>query len=336
MTAAREKILLCLPVDGARLDAARKAFPNFEWVRADNGRMEPPHTDAAIVYGPPKLELISGATQVKWVQSTSAGAEKIARDAAFQQGSFELTTSAGMHDSCVEHTFALLLALTRQIGWYARYESAGEGGDGCAEPGPRPYNHGIWEARRKNRAPRVLCGQTLGLLGLGAIGRKIAAIARTFGMRVIGVSYHGRPVPECDETHPITALDGLLPRFDVLALVLPSSPETDGLLNAARIAKLPRHALVVNAGRGNAVDEHALYAALREGRIAGAGLDVFDPEPPEPECLFYALPNVVITPHIGGNRPDYNERAFDIFLENLKLYMQGAPLLNRVERGRSY
>jgi phosphoglycerate dehydrogenase-like enzyme len=119
-------------------------------------------------------------------------------------------------------------------------------------------------------------------------------------------------------------------------MVLPSSPETDGLLNAERISKLPKHALVVNVGRGNAIDQLALLRALTEGRIAGAGLDVFEPEPLPNDSPFYTLPNVVITPHIGGNRPDYNERAFEIFLDNLHRYVKGEPLQHEVERGRAY
>lgn len=336
MNGPRKKILLCLPVDEKTLAAWRARFPSFEWAVAPKGRMEAPHTDAEIVVGPPKLDLIAGATNVAWVQSTSAGAEKIARSDAFHRGAFRLTTAAGAHDSCVEHAFALLLALTRQVGMYARYEGQGGTSDASAEPGPRPYDHGIWEARKKARAPRVLCGQTMGILGLGAIGRRIATIARAIGMRTVGVSYRGRPVPETDETHAIGALDELLPRFDVLVMVLPSSPETDGLMNAARLALLPRHALLVNVGRGNSVNEAALVAALREGRLAGAGLDVLDPEPPGEDCPFYALPNVVMTPHIGGNRPDYDERVLEVFLDNLARYEKGEPLRNEVERGRSY
>ncbi|MBI3828437.1 MAG: D-2-hydroxyacid dehydrogenase [Planctomycetes bacterium] len=334
MDSARPKILMCLPVTAAELDKARREFPQFLWVPSEKGRMEPQHADAAIVYGPPRLDLIEGATAVKWVQSTSAGAEKIARSPQFQKGSFALTTAAGMHDSCAEHALALLLALTRQVAWYARFSGedrhAGKPGE------PKPYDHGIWAARKNNPAPRVLSGSTLGVLGLGAIGRRVAAAARALGMRVIGVSYYGRPVAEADETYPIAELDAQLPRFDVLVLVLPSSPETDGLLDAARIAKLPKHALVVNVGRGNAVDQLALLRALTEGRIAGAGLDVFEPEPLPADSPFYTLPNVVITPHVGGNRPDYNERAFEIFVDNLRRYVKGDPLRHEVERGRAY
>jgi phosphoglycerate dehydrogenase-like enzyme len=174
------------------------------------------------------------------------------------------------------------------------------------------------------------------ILGLGAIGKRIGQIARVLGMKTIGVNYSGRAVSEVDETHPITKLDALLPRADVLMMILPATPETDKLLNAARMAKLPKHCIVVNVGRGNAVDEAALIAALKEKRIAGAALDVFAQEPLPADSPLYDTPNLVMTPHIAGNRPDYDDLAFGIFVENLKLYAEGQPLKNVVERGRGY
>ena len=184
--------------------------------------------------------------------------------------------------------------------------------------------------------PWVLQGKTLGILGMGAIGRRVAEIARVLGMRTIGVSHSGKAVPEADETHAVAQLESLLPRFDAMIMILPATKDTDNLLNVERIAKLPPHCIVVNVGRGNAIDEPALIAALKENRIAGAALDVFEARPLPPDSPFYSLPNVVMTPHIGGNRPDYNECAFEIFLDNLQRYIESKPLRNVVEKARGY
>ena len=335
MHASKPNILLTLAVPADLVASARAAFPQFVWIEAQKERILEQAAQAEIIFGPPRVEHAAAAKKLKWLQSSSAGVEKIALSEVFQKGVFALTTAAGLHDSCAEHTLALLLALTRQVGLYARTAAAAGAGNETGA-GMRPYAPEIWERRKGHGSPRVLHGQTLGLLGLGAIGRAVARIAKAMGMRVFGVSYHGKPVPECDETHPVAQLDELLPRMDVLVLLLPAAPETTGLLSAARIAKLPRHALVVNAGRGSAIDEPALIAALRDGRIAGAGLDVFAKEPLPPDSPLYGLPNVVLTPHIGGNRPDYAERAFEIFVGNLERWVRGEPLRNVVERERGY
>jgi len=335
MSAPLSRILITLPVPAEPLAQARAKFPQYEWVEARKERVAELAAEAEIICGPPRAEHASAAPKLKWFQSTSAGAEQVAGTPAFKEGRILLTTAAGMHDSCAEHALALLLALTRQTCLYARTEMAAGTGAGSAE-NVRGYSPSIWDLRKVHPSPRVLNGQSLGLLGLGAIGRAIARITKTLGLTVIGVSYHGQPVPECHETHAIARLDDLLPRFDVLILALPASPNTDGLLSAARLKKLPRHALVVNVGRGNALDEAALVQALRDGTIAGAGLDVFAKEPLPADSLLYTLPNVVLTPHIGGNRPDYHERAFEIFLDNLERYSKGEALLNLVERERGY
>jgi len=313
-----ETILLCAPVSADELAAAKKQFPQFDWricTQSTEAEMAP---QAEIIFGKPACENILGSTRLKWVQSTSAGVEPQATSAAFVSGTFILTTAAGMHASCAEHAMALLLGVSRRVGGYMRV---------------LPTD--AWKTRALP-TPLVLEGRTLGIIGLGAIGKRVALMARAMGMRTIGVSYRGAAANEVDETHAIGELDRLLPKMDAVVLVVPATKETDNLLDARRIALLPRHCIVVNVGRGNAIDEPALINALKEDRIAGAGLDVFVSEPPSHDSPLYILPNVVMTPHIGGNRPDYDAQAFGIFIENLNLYVAGKPLRNVVERARGY
>lgn len=315
------KILLHAPAPSDQLAAAKEVFPAFDWTPASKNpsTLERDIASADIIFGKPSLELLAKAANLKWLQTQSAGVENIAASNVFKRGNWILCTAAGMHESCVQHAIALLLGFTRRVGQHSRLQKELR-----------------WKSRDSVSTPEVLEGRTMLILGLGAIGKRVAQIARVLGMKPIGVNHGGRPVPEVDETHPISNLDALLPRTDVLMMILPATPLTDKLLNAARIARLPKHCIVVNVGRGNAIDEPALVAALRENKIAGAALDVFAQEPLPADSPFYDAPNLVMTPHIGGNRPDYDDRAFEIFVQNLALYAQGKPLKNVVERERGY
>ena len=315
------KILLLHPAPADQVAAAQKAFPNYAWTIGpkDASALEREIASAEIIFGRPSLELLAKAAALKWLQTPNAGVEQLARSDVYKRGSWILCTAAGMHESCVEHAIALLLGFTRRVGQHSLLQKELR-----------------WKSRDAVATPEVVEGRTMLILGLGAIGKRVAQIARVLGMKPIGVNYSGRPVAEVDETYPISKLDDLLPRADVLMMIVPATPETDNLLNAARIAKLPKHCIVVNVGRGNAIEEPALLAALREKRIAGAALDVFAQEPLPPDSPFYDVPNLVMTPHTGGNRPDYDDRAFEIFVKNLALYAQGKALKNVVERERGY
>jgi len=331
-------ILLHAPAPAEQLAAAQKSFPQFEWKTASKAgsekrlpnfawgagvntaaALESEVAEAEIIFGKPSLDLLATAAKLKWLQTQSAGVEQIAGSDVFKRSNWILCTAAGMHESCVQHAIALLLGFTRRVGQHSLHQKELR-----------------WNSRDKVATPEVVEGRTMLILGVGAIGKRVAQIARVLGMKPIGVNTSGRAVAEVDETHAIANLDALLPRADVLMMILPATPQTDNLLNAARLAKLPKHCIVVNVGRGNAIDEPALVAALRTGQIAGAALDVYKQEPLPADSPFYDAPNLVMTPHIGGNRPDYDDCAFEIFVENLALYAQGKALKNVVERERGY
>jgi phosphoglycerate dehydrogenase-like enzyme len=315
------QILLFAPAPDDQFSAAKKSFPQYDWHIAPKDAAQSANgiASAEIVFGKPSLELLAKAAKLKWLQTQSAGVEHIAGSDVFKRSNWILCTAAGMHESCVQHAFALLLGFTRRVGQHSLLQ-----------------HEQRWKSRDTVPVPEVLEGRTMLILGLGAIGKRIGQIARVLNMKTIGVNHSGRAVSDVDETHAISNLDGLLPRADILMMILPATPETDKLLNAVRISKLSKHCIVVNVGRGNAIDEPALLAALKEKRIAGAALDVFAQEPLPPDSPFYDVPNLVMTPHIGGNRPDYDDLAFGIFVENLKRYAEGKALKNVVERGRGY
>jgi phosphoglycerate dehydrogenase-like enzyme len=182
----------------------------------------------------------------------------------------------------------------------------------------------------------VLRGRTLGVVGLGTIGTEVARRAAAFGMRVWGVRRSGAPVAGVDRVVAPDRLDEVLRLADYLALTLPLTPETRGLIGARELALLPRGAFVVNVGRGGLVDETALAEAIAAGRLGGAGLDVFEQEPLPASSPLWRLPGVIITPHVGGSSPGFLDRAVPFFCENLKRYLSGEPLLNRVDVTRGY
>ena len=313
-----ETILICFPIARERIDSARHEFPQFDW-RESASTDAAAVASAAIIFGKPDPELLKHAPLLRWMQNPSAGVEAWASCDAFLRGNFTLTTAAGMHESCAQHAIALLLSLSRRIHFY----------DKTLQPG-------AWASPHFADKPWVLSGQTMGVLGMGALGKRVCTIARALGMKTIGVNTTGTVVAEADETHAIADLDAILPRCDVLMLILPATRETDDLIDARRLALLPKLAVLINVGRGNSIDEPALINALKSGQLAGAGLDVFKQEPLPAHSAFFTLQNVIVSPHLGGDRPDYNERAFDIFIDNLRRFVRGERLKNCVEKSRGY
>ena len=184
-----------------------------------------------------------------------------------------------------------------------------------------------------------LKGKTCGIVGLGAIGRELARRARAFGMRVVATrrsARRGEPDPDADLLLPASGLHRLLAESDYVNICVPLTAETDGLIGAAEIARMKPTAAIVNIARASVIDREALLEALRTERIAGAALDVHDPEPLPPDSPFWDLPNVIVTPHRSGAMHGYFDRAAEFFAENLRRYAGGEPLLNVVERERGY
>ena len=265
--------------------------------------------------GPGLAAAVRIAPRLRWVQGTAAGAGEQVRGAALSAGELEriaITTSSGIHGSQLAE-FALLglLAFNKDL----------------------PRLLADKAARRWDHYPvRELAGQTILIVGLGSIGEAIAGRAKAFGMRVIGVNRSGASgSPNVDEMHGIDSLYELLPAADAVVLALPSTHETTSLLDARAIGLMREGAVFVNVGRGAVVDEDALVAALSSGRIRGAALDVFAAEPLPPESPLWALPNVLISPHTAALSIHENARIVDLFCENLRRYLAGERLLNRVD-----
>ena len=196
-------------------------------------------------------------------------------------------------------------------------------------------------AQRDGRwAPRhgsVLAGRRVTVAGLGALGGAVAEQAARFGMRVTGVRTRAEPHPACAEVVALSEFDSALGDTEFLVLALPLTDATRGLLDRRRIALLPPGAGVVNIGRGALLDQDALCDALEDGRLSGAVLDVFVPEPVPPGHRLWTMPNLLMTPHVSADDPDtYIPLSLDIFFQNLRAFRDGEPLPNRFDTARGY
>lgn len=261
-------------------------------------------------------EAVRRAQRLRWIHCTAAGVDQLLYPEVIERQVI-ITSSSGIHQPLVEHVFALLLAFERKLHVAIRHQ-----------------------LQRRWDRPRVIgdevSGKTLGILGLGRIGTEIARKAQAFGMRVIGTKRTPTPVPGVERVLPPEGLPEVLREADVVVIALPLTSQTVGLIGEAELRMMKPTALLINVGRGPIVGEAALVRALRDGWIAGAGLDVFEREPLPAEHPFYELENVIITPHVSGTSPRYMDRAVPLFCENLHRYLQGEPLLNLVDKERGY
>jgi phosphoglycerate dehydrogenase-like enzyme len=259
--------------------------------------------DVLLVSGFWRNELAAGARRLKFIQSISAGVDQYDR-AVLAGAGIRLASAQGANANAVsEHAMALTLALMRRIP---------EARDNQAR---RHWRGMIGDLTQREDE---LGGKTLLVVGIGRIGGRLARLAKAFGMNVIGLRRDPAQGPEgADEIHGMDRLHEMLPRADIVALTCALTPETRGLIDAAAIAAMRPTALLVNVARGAVCDEAALTAALAVGRLAGAALDVTSEEPLAPDSPLWTMPNVLITPHTGGETRSYENNVLDLMEENL-------------------
>jgi phosphoglycerate dehydrogenase-like enzyme len=192
------------------------------------------------------------------------------------------------------------------------------------------------EAKWAPYEPLFLAGRTVGIVGLGDIGRAVATRVRALGARVIGLRRSGRPDPSADEVWPAERLLDLAARVDDLVVATPLTPDTERLIGDRVFARVRPGAVFVNIGRGRVVDETALLAALDQGRLRGAALDVFEQEPLPPDHPFWRMASVLVSPHTADRTANWELDTMAPFLENLRRFRDGEPLLNHVDKRQGY
>ena len=193
----------------------------------------------------------------------------------------------------------------------------------------------LWE---EHVAPAEVAGATLGLVGLGSIGRNVARRASALGMQVLSVREHANSEkPEfVDEVLPSSKLNEMLGQADYVVLAAPVVAATRGMIGSEQLSRMKPEGCLINVGRGPLIDEAALIEALREGKIAGAALDVFEQEPLPSDSPLWDLDNVLITPHTAGMTTKLWERHYTLFSENLRRFIKGEPLLAVVDKKQGY
>ncbi|HEX8164945.1 MAG TPA: 2-hydroxyacid dehydrogenase [Beijerinckiaceae bacterium] len=273
--------------------------------------------DAVIVASRPFTRaLIEAGRRLAFVHHQGVGYHDTVDTAALAERGIPLAiTPGGTTVGVAEHTVMLILAMLRRLP-FADAE----------------LRQGRFHINALRPVSRELCGRTVGLLGAGRIGRAVAERLKPFGVRLIHFDPAGVPadVERVLGLEP-RSFDALLEEADILSLHLPLTAGTRRIVDGPALARMKRGAFLVNTARGGLVDEPALVAALQEGRLAGAALDVFDPEPPRPGNPLYALPNVVLTPHVAaGTRDAFMEKQRFIF-DNLARFWAGEPVENLVE-----
>lgn len=256
------------------------------------------------------------APRLKVIACTSAGLDRLAPFDWLPEGVLLLNNRGAHAAKAGEFALMALLMLASHIPHFASAQ-----------------REGSWAPRFGS----VLAGRTVCVIGLGTMGGAAARQARTFGMRVIGVRSRPSPHPDCDEVHGTAALDEVLPRAEFLLLACPLTPETRGLLDARRLALLPRGAKIVNMARGAVWDQDAACDLLESGHLDGCVTDVAVPEPLPPGHRLWRTPGMLVVPHVSSDDPNtYNDRTLDILLANLAELRAGRPAPNRVDPARGY
>ena len=325
-------LVVSTPIDEELLDRIASVSPRlkvenvWELSRADfrgdssaKDKLDIILADAEIVYGIrlPR-NLISRAPKLKWVQVMTAGVDRFL-DNDFRKSPVILTNVSGIHATPIsEFVMEQMLMLAKNALL-------------CFELKQKKQ----WQ----RYSPSTLRGKTVGIVGLGHIGKEVARLSKAFGMRVIATRRSAprtQHIRNVDLMLPRQELPRLLAESDYVVITLPYTHETDKLLGETELKTMKSSAYLMNIGRGGIIDEDALTRALSENWIAGAGLDVFTTEPLPAESKLWELPNLLFSPHVSGDMEDYVTQATEVFCKNLGRYLEGKRLLNVVDKHKGY
>jgi phosphoglycerate dehydrogenase-like enzyme len=278
--------------------------------------------------------LMLRSPQLRWIQLMSAGADHILKGVLAERKAVAVTTGSGVAASTMaEYTIASMLAWAHVLPTTMRSQMRRE-----------------WK-RTGFMDIQPMRGKTLGVIGYGSIGRETARIAQSLGMDVLALKRNPEERRDLGWNPPgVGDPEGSIPRrwygpdqceailreADYITVTLPLTPQTKGLIGRKEIAAMRSNAYIVNVGRGEVIDQDALIDALRENRIGGAGLDVFEREPLETESVLWDLENVILTPHVSAGFTDYNRVCCELFATNLQRFRAGQPLFNLVDRSMGY
>jgi D-3-phosphoglycerate dehydrogenase len=310
------RIVLCYPVEPRHIEKIRACARDAEIVDAGQKRVAAELPEADVFCGHAKVPVpwddVVRAGRLRWIQSSAAGLDHCLVPEVVESSIIVTSASGVLANQVAEHTLALLMGVLRGLPSFFRAQRMRE---------------------FIRRPTRDLYGATIGIVGLGGVGRRVAQVLRPLGVTILATDWF--PVdkpPQVAELLPADALDDMLPRVDILILCAPLTDRTRGLIHAGRLGLLRRGAVLINVARGPIVVEQDLVHALESGHLAGAGMDVTETEPLPGESRLWDLPNVVLTPHVGGQVATRADDMTNFFCMNLVRYQRGEPLLNLVDK----
>ncbi len=300
-------------------------FPQLKFVQLQNyDRVPEEITDAEIFIGwALRPEQFVAAKKLKWIHSPAAAVHQLMYTELIQS-SVVLTNASGIHGPVVaEHAIAVMLALAKRLPQAMQYQAK-----------KTWSQEHLWNEHPR---PREVAGATVAVVGMGGIGREFTARAKALGMKVLAVRESpSKGTDGADAVYDSSQIDEVLPQADYVLLCTPVTPATISIMNQARLGKMKPDAYLMNVGRGPLIDEGALLDALKNHRIAGAALDVFEEEPLPPDSPLWSLDNLLITPHTAAVTERLWDRHYHQIVENLKRFLAGQPLLNEVDKRRGY
>lgn len=309
-----EYILNLLPVTPEEAREFEAIAPGAVHIYAGRRTVTPEQLAAAtVILGWPRPHDLAKAVNLKWFQTMWAGTDEYEGPGILPAGALFTSSSGSNRRSVAEHMLAGLLALCRRLPVYRDHQRDRQWVD--------------------EGAVKTILGSTVLVVGAGNIGATFAGLCRGLGAHTVGLKRTVTgPVEGFDRIYSMDHLDELLPHADVVALTLPHSPATAGLMDSRRIGLMKEDAILINSGRGSVLDQDALVTAMEAGRLWGAALDVTEPEPLPPDSPLWDIPNLLLTPHVaGGMRLELTRKTcIQMAQDNLRRYLSGEPLMNRV------
>jgi phosphoglycerate dehydrogenase-like enzyme len=334
------EVLITLPFPEELVDQLRKISPRLNiTVHKARGPQEVPENiwkRTKVLYTNRVLPSREQAPNLRWIQFHWAGVDHAADEPILREENVIGTSLSGVHaPQMAEYVLMMLLALGHHLPIMIEYQKRHE-----------------WPKDRWERfSPQELSESTVGIVGYGSIGREVARLLSAFGATILatkrdvmhpedrGYIPKGRGDPNGElprRLYPPQARISMLKECDYVVITVPLTTETEGMIGEEQIGALKEQAYIVDVSRGGVLDHEALIKALRERRLGGAALDVFSTEPLPEDSPLWNFPNVIISPHISGNTPFYDERAVDLFSENLRRYLADLPLYNVIDPERGY
>lgn len=335
-----KKFILPLLILGSALHSQAQTILVPSWVEQEAASLKEKHptlnlipyknaaeakqhaSEAEAIIGAPNADFLQAATKLKWVHNYSAGIENILDLPGIKDGKVTLTAlKIYQGPEIADHALALLLYLTRNIGIYHDAQKEGN-----------------WLKNSKDGLPLIeLRGRTALVIGLGGIGMQTAERLNAFGMKVIAVDEKDIPMMNTIEyVGKPDELLTLLPKADVVVSCVPLTPRSENMLGAKKFEAMKQGSYFINVSRGKIADSSALVKALQDGKLAGAGLDVTEPEPLPSDHPLWKMPNVIITPHVAGVSDARQQRQRELVLDNIVRFAKGLPLKNQVDPSLGY